>query len=244
MNYLNRYLKIWMLPIAVTAICLTLTSCSNAQEEQIDQLPRTIEVTGSAEMEIQPDIVKLDIVIAEDYHKNKKDEFLKILKENGVTEDKIAFQSQFENNWWYYYNYRNHTEIKYTVTIDSTVNAMQLMKDLKETWVKRINIAEKTNTKLQDYRKDVKIAAIKAAREKAEYMLAALGEELGGVIAIEEVNTDVNQTTPNYWWGVNNTNSIASNSVVNTPSHSSQSNVQGVSMQKLRYEVKITFYIK
>lgn len=243
MNHLKKYFKIWMLPLAVTALCLTLTNCTNAQNEPI-ALNRTIEVTGSAEMQVEPDVVKLDIVIAEDYHKNKKEEFLKILKNNGVTKDKIAFQSQFENNWWYYYNYRNHTEIKYTVTIDSTVNAMQLMKDLQETWVKRINIVEKTNTKLQDYRREVKIAAIKAAREKAEYMLVALGEELGGVITIEEVNTDQNTTTPNYWWGVNNTTNVASNSVVSSPNQSGQTSVTGISMQKLRYEVKITFYIK
>lgn len=243
MNHLKKYFKIWMLPLAVTALCLTLTNCTNAQNEPI-ALNRTIEVTGSAEMQVEPDVVKLDIVIAEDYHKNKKEEFLKILKNNGVTKDKIAFQSQFENNWWYYYNYRNHTEIKYTVTIDSTVNSMQLMKDLQETWVKRINIVEKTNTKLQDYRREVKIAAIKAAREKAEYMLVALGEELGGVITIEEVNTDQNTTTPNYWWGVNNTTNVASNSVVSSPNQSGQTSVTGISMQKLRYEVKITFYIK
>lgn len=242
MKHITKYLKIWMLPIVVTALCLTLTSCSNAQ---VDELPRTIEVTGSAEMQVEPDVVKLEVVITEDYHKNKKDEFLKILKENGVSKDKIAFQSQYDNNWWYYYHYHNYQEVKYMITIDSTVNAMQLMKDLKEPWVRRINISEKSNSKIQQYRKDVKIEAIKAAREKAEYMLAALGEELGAVISVEEVNTDHNQVTPNYWWASNNnSNAMVSNSVVNTPSTNSQSSVQGVSMQKLRYEVKITFYIK
>ncbi len=239
MKNLKKRLRIWMLPIAVTLFSTLMTNCTNAQN---NELPRTIEVTGSAEMAINPDLIKLDVVITEDFNKNKKDDFLKILKKNGVTDDKIAFQSQQEN-WWYYYHYYNHTEVRYTITVDSTVNAMGLMEDLKEPWVRRINISEKTNTQLQAYRKEVKIEAVKAAKEKAAYMLEALGEELGAVISIEEVNTDKNQTNPCYWWGATNTNSMASNSVVSS-SKSGNNYVPGVSMQKLRYEVKITFYIK
>lgn len=241
MKYLRKYLKIWMLPILVLLLCLSLTNCTYA--EPID-IARTIEVTGSAEMAVQPDQIKLEIIIATKSGVDKEKEFLKILDKNGVSKDKISFESANNYNWWWYYsNYYDRSQQKYVITVDSTVNSIQLMEDLKQTWVRRINVTDKTNSEIQEYRKQVKIQAVKAAKEKANYMLLALDEEIGRVISIVEINADLNKPRPYYYWNQNSSNNVVSNSVVSS-NQSSQGTVKGVAMQTLRYEVKIVFEIK
>ena len=39
---------------------------------------------------------------------------------------------------------------------------------------------------MDEYKKEAKIKAIKAAKEKAEYLLEAIGEELGGALIVRE----------------------------------------------------------
>tara|TARA_B100000809_G_C15081818_1_gene509919 strand:- start:227 stop:952 length:726 start_codon:yes stop_codon:yes gene_type:complete len=241
MKYLKKYLRVWMLPILVLILCLSLTNCTHTE---LVSVPRTIEVTGSSEMAVQPDQIKLEIVIDTKTGVNKESKFLKILNKNGVTDDKIAFESANNYNWhWYYSNYYNRSEQKYTITLDSTVNSLQLMEDLKLSWVRSINVTDRTNSEIQEYRKQVKVQAVKSAKEKAGYMLLALDEEIGRVISVEEINADVNKNDPYYYWNQNNQNNVLSNSMLSSY-QSNQGTVQGVAMQTLRHEVKIVFEIK
>jgi len=233
----------------ITLIYFVAVSCSTTQaQSQTDNIQktmelteRTIEVTGSAEMQIEPNVVKLKIILSSN-HSDKKKEFYKLLNKNGIKDNKITIESMNKYNWWWYYNHSyNHSEQTYMVTIDSTVNAIQLMQDLKQSWIRSVNISEKTNTKLQQYRKDVKIEAIKAAKEKATYLLAALDEEISSVITIIEINNDT-RTNSNYWW--NQTNNVYTSNSVMSSGSSNQNTIGGISMDKVRYEVKIVFGIK
>ncbi len=225
------------------ALTLTSISCSSHAQQMNNPIQRTIQVTGSAEMQIEPNLVKIKIVLNTD-NKDKKNEFYKLLKKNGVKEKNITMEGMNRYNWWWYYNHTyQQTEQIYMITIDSTVNAIELMQDLKKSWVRRIDISEKTNTELQKYRKEVKIGAVKAAKEKAAYLLEALDEEVGAVISIIEVNNDHKTTRPNYYWNNSISNTSTSNSVMSKGS-SNQVTIGGISMDKIRYEVKITFSIK
>ena len=227
----------------VLMITITSMSCSCQAQQLTDPTQRTIEVTGSAEMQIEPNMVKLKIILNTD-KKEKKNEFYKLLKKNGVHEKNISIEGMNRHNWWWYYNHSyQHTEQTYIVTIDSAVNPIDLMQDLKQTWVRRVDISEKTNTELQKYRKQVKIGAVKAAKEKAIYLLEALDEEIDFVISITEINNDAKTTQPYYYWNNSPTNTSTSNSVM--PSgYSSQVAISGITMDKVRYEVKIIFSIK
>jgi uncharacterized protein YggE len=49
-----------------------------------------------------------------------------------------------------------------------------------------MNIAQLKHSKEEDYKKEVKIAALKDAQDKAEYLVESLGEKLGPVISIAE----------------------------------------------------------
>jgi len=235
----------------LTILYFVAVSCSTTKAQpQNDNIhktitltERTIEVTGSAEMQIEPNVVKLKIILSSN-HIDKKKEFYKLLNKNGIKDNQIAIESMNKYNWWWYYNHSyNYSEQTYMVTIDSTINAMELMQDLKQSWVKSVTISEKTNTKLQQYRKDVKIEAIKAAKEKATYLLAALDEEISSVITIVEINNDIKTQQPYYYWNNSISNTSTSNSILSSGS-SSQNTIGGIAMDKVRYEVKIVFGIR
>ena len=229
--------------IFTALLVITITSCSTQAQQIKDPIQRTIEVTGSAEMQIEPNVVKLKIILNTD-KKDKKDEFYKLLKKNGVNQKNISIEGMNRQNWWWYYNHSyQQTEQTYLVTIDSAVNAVDLMQDLKQTWIRRVDISEKTNTELHKYRKAVKIGAVKAAKEKATYLLEALDEETDFVISITEINNDTKTTTPYYYWNSGPNNTTTSNAVMSS-SNSNQVAISGISMDKVRYEVKIVFSIK
>lgn len=231
----------WVRFIFMMAAFVLLSAGGYAQDSQTQ---RTIEVTGSAEMAVQPDQIKISVTLRSASDKSKEKDFLKILKDNKVGEDKVTFESSHNNHWWWYYSRYHDTSVqRYTVTLDSTINAANLMRDLQLPWVEQIRVIDKSNSKLQEYRKKVKIEAIKAAKEKATYLLAALGEELGSVVTVVEIGNNSSVSTPYYYWNRNLNTSSVSNSVVSS-NQSGQSTVDGVSMQKLRYEVKVIFNIK
>ena len=56
--------------------------------------------------------------------------------------------------------------------------------------IESARIASYTSSKMEQYRREIKIKALQAAKEKAEYMLSAIGNKIDGVIEIQEMNTD------------------------------------------------------
>ena len=46
-----------------------------------------------------------------------------------------------------------------------------------------MNISELKNKNIAQYRKKVKIAALKAAEDKAKYLLASIGKQIGEIIS-------------------------------------------------------------
>ncbi|UKN00259.1 SIMPL domain-containing protein [Paracrocinitomix mangrovi] len=240
MNVKLKKIK-WMRQAMLLSVFVFMSCEITAQEPPIQ---RTIEITGSAEMDVQPDQIELSITTRSDANDDKQKELMKILEKNGIDANKVNFESSNTYNWWWYYSsYRDQSIQRYTVSVDSTVNSIELMEDLKKPWIQQVYVSNKSNSKIQDYREEVKIEAIRAARKKAIYLLAALDEEIGSVLTITEVNNDQNNNRPYYYYWNQNTNNTLSNSVVSS-GQSGSSTVDGVSMQKLRYEVKVVFTIK
>ncbi|WP_179467817.1 SIMPL domain-containing protein [Chryseobacterium sp. H1D6B] len=69
-----------------------------------------------------------------------------------------------------------------------------LFGSLNQKWVSNLNIAEIKNTKIADFKKEVKIKALKAAKEKADYLLESIGKKTGTpleIVEIEDYTSDV-----------------------------------------------------
>ncbi len=215
---------------------------TNAQNDATQKL-RYISIIGSAEMNIQPNEIELEIVFKE-YEKNDEkinldaieDEFYKTIKKNKIDKKNVLF-GQSNYYWYYWWTYRNDDLKRKTLTLKLTpkTNLLKLVKDLDQPWVESLRISKSTHTKLQEFRKEIKIKAIKAAKEKANYLLESIGEKTGKVISIEEV-PDYSRNNWYYW------EDRLSNQSINTNQHSNE--IENIAAIKLRCEIKAVFEIE
>ena len=219
--------------------------CIQSGLAQTTDTRKIIEVTGSAEMSIQPDEVEIAITLYDkrSEFEKREDEFIKICKKYNIDESQLSFKTANSgwggwDNWWYWWYYRSSSDLTqtYRIKVTNKNNLLDFVKELNKTWVRNITIGTTTNKDLQTYRKEVKKEAIKMAKEKASYLLEAIDEKIGSVISVEEVISDNNTTKNNpngrYWngygwyWdnpyynnGGNNSisnSSMSSNSVMNS----------------------------
>lgn len=196
------------------ALLIVLTAvnfgCAQNQSEQ-----KYIQVTGSAEMSIQPDEVEIAITLYDsrtDFQK-REDELIKICKKYNIDENQLSFNHSNSgwggwDYWWYWWYYRNSSYLTQTYKIKVTTknNIIDLVKELNKPWVRNISLGTTSHKDLQTYRKEVKKEAIRMAKEKATYLLEAIDEKVGSVISIEEIIQDnaTSKTGPNghrYWDG-------------------------------------------
>ncbi len=160
----------------------TLGSLINAQEIK----KNVIEVTGVAEMEVEPDEIIFNIGIKAD-NKNQLAENEKLLfenlKNNGVKNEDIKFKSMYQNIYSKTQKFTKSFQFK----VNAKTNMSKIFEDLNQKWVINLNIAEIKNTKIADFRKTVKINALKAAKEKADYLLESINKKTGTPMEIVEI---------------------------------------------------------
>ncbi|AZB20070.1 SIMPL domain-containing protein [Chryseobacterium indologenes] len=161
---------------------LTLGSFASAQEVK----KNGIEVTGVAEMEVEPDEIIFSIGIKADNKNDLADnekKLFEILKSAGVKNEDIKFKSMYQN----IYSKTAKFSKNYQFKIGTKANISKIFEDLNQKWVSSLNIAEVKSTKIADFRKAVKINALKAAKEKADYLLESMGKKTGSALEIVEI---------------------------------------------------------
>lgn len=161
---------------------LTFGSLINAQEIK----KNAIEVTGVAEMEVEPDEIIFNIGIKADNKNQLADNeklLFETLKNDGVKNEDIKFKSMYQN----LYSKTTKFTKSFQFKVNAKTNVSKLFENLNQKWISNLNIAEIKNTKIADFRKTVKINALKAAREKADYLLESIGKKTGTPLEIVEV---------------------------------------------------------
>jgi uncharacterized protein YggE len=78
--------------------------------------------------------------------------------------------------------------------VTKKTDMVNLFENLNQKWITSINIDEIRNTKIVDYRKTVKINALKAAKEKADYLLESMGKKTGNPLEIVEIEDYTSDT--------------------------------------------------
>jgi uncharacterized protein YggE len=221
---------------------------SFAQDQQ-----RYIEVTGSAEMEVEADEIHFIITIQEyweeEFKKNKEykdyktkypihlieDELIKTLAKIGISKDDIVINSV--GNYWRPQGKQFLVSKQMDIKITDFKLIEKLVNNIDRKGVQSMRIGAMKNSKMTEYRKQVKIQALKAAKDKAEYLLEAVGEELGQVIAISENNAGTFFPQPNF--------KTRSNTIMESASYDSNSEaVENLRKIKIRYEMHAKFAIK
>jgi uncharacterized protein len=120
----------------------------------------------------------------------------------------------------------------YTLQVKNAEEVAKVFMQLNAVDIKEYAIQKSENSQIEDYRKQVRIAAIKAAKDKAGYLLAAIDEALDVPVEIREIE-DVPQFERNAMG-----NAYASNTILNESGYKKTE----VDFQKI--EIRYSYYIK
>jgi len=130
-------------------------------------------------------------------------------------------------------DFRKGKAVEIIITDFNLIN--EINRKVKTKGLSFMRISELKNKNITEYRKQVKIEAMKAAKEKATYLLQSVGENIGKVISIIELDEN-----KNLYWAPQ---SALSNTIMQG-SGSYEVENEALKQIKLKYEVKVRFEIK
>jgi len=155
-----------------------------------------IEVTGKAEMEVTPDRIYMSITINEKDSKGKivlaqsEKDMMGKLKGLGIDTKKDLTVKDMSSNFKKYWikNSDIMTSKDYQLLVTSAQTAGTVMQELEKIGISNVSIERVDHTQMEQFRKDVKIKAVQAAKEKATDLAKAIGQSAGKAIYIQEVD--------------------------------------------------------
>lgn len=245
-----------MKKLIIIASIMFVVNLLNAQPAQpifaSSPFPKTITVSGSAEMEIIPDQIYVNVELKEYQKKgeDKKDieivkkQFLEAAKAAGIPDSAISIVSFTGDNPYFFRKRKKDpnlfASITYQVKFKSSELMDKLVEKLDDDATQGFLIVSTDHSKMTEFRRQLKIAAVKAAKEKGIYLTEAIGERLGEAITIKEPN----EFRP-FW----QENAMVSNAAYNTISQGKFEDKDVVQIvdfkkMKLRYEVEVIFALK
>lgn len=179
---------------------LTIFSVS-AFSQNIDTR-RKIEVNGSAEAEVTPDIIYIGMSLKEYFRdaNNKKKVEIETLERQlqsavlkaGIPQENFTINNiSSYNNWW---EMRKNTGFlarkQYRIKVTDLTKFNEIMSAVDPKGIEYSNIENYDYSKIETLKKDLKIKALQAAKDKAAYLIGSIGGSLGGPIDIQEINNE------------------------------------------------------
>lgn len=235
-----------MILLCTTALLLM----TQLRAQELKPVNRTISVSGSASKEIEPDEIYVQVDLRE-YNKKNGDKvdidqirnnFLQACNSIGLKEDDIQVQQYNGYNSNYLWQKKNKkqnpdmkTGISYWIKVNSTGKLDALVEKMDDEATQNFFIAKTGYSKMDELRKELKIAAIKAAKEKAIYLADAVDEKLGQAITITEPSETMINPVPYANYAIKMANAEASDAV--------PVNIDFKKI-KLQFEVMVVFGLK
>lgn len=182
-----------MKKILIAAMALVLTSSAFAQQTD---LRRKIEVNGTAEQEITPDIIYVGISLKEYMDGKKKVEITTLEKAllKAVTEAGIP-KTDFTVNNVSSYNYVNPEKKKnpdflarkqYRIKVKDLNKYNLLLSKLDPKGIEQTNVEGYDYSGIEQLKNELKLKALKSAKEKAAFLAKGIGENIGNALEINE----------------------------------------------------------
>lgn len=214
--------------------------------------PKTINVTGSAELEVVPDEIYVQVELKE-YEKKGggkisiekiRQDFLANARKIGIHDTLIsiaAYDSYNANPWLRKKKKKEElfATISYQLKLNSSRQLDALVDALDDEATANFFIQRTSHSKLADYRRQLKIEAVKAAREKAGYLAEAIGEQVGVAVTIQE---PVEYYIPYYNQRVSNVMMRAGAEMAQDAAAAAPN--ADFTKLKLKYDVTVTFALK
>jgi len=197
--------------LALSASLCLMMAHAQVVDNTIKQ--RTINVTGSAELQITPDEIYVDIELREYNKKNGdkidiesiRNQFLTAVKSMNIADTDVVVQgySGWDGNyWWYNKNKKKNPDMKAGITYEvkvKTVDEMDKLVDkLDDEATQNFYISRTSHSNMDSIKRDLKIQAIKAAKYKASYLAEALGDNVGNALIINDPNESGDSPRPMY----------------------------------------------
>lgn len=233
----------------MTLVVLTVLSAQVIAQE-LKPLQKTISVNGSAETEITPDEIYVQVDLREYNKKNGdkidinsiKNNFLAACKSIGITDKDVvvqSYQGYDQNYWWIKKNKRQNPDMKagisYWIKVNNISKLDELVDRMDDEATQNFFIAKASYSKMDELKKEMKINAIKAAKDKANYLAEAIDEHVGEVITINEP-VEVDNTPRPYYANVlmKNADNVAGEAAPDVD----------YKKLKVRFEVNLVFALK
>lgn len=176
-----------------TVLALGMLLAAQAQTDTVDAKPY-IEVTGTAEKEVVPDMIFITITL-KDKVENKdnytiaaqEDKLKKALQSLGIDLKNLSLSDATSGVIVYKRKEKGVEQTKeYTLKVTTAAQVSSVFEALYNSNIKEAAITKTDYSQMDALRKEVRINAIKAAKDKAAYLLQAIGEEPGKPLIVTE----------------------------------------------------------
>lgn len=181
--------------LKLLTILLLLTATAFGQvSNEFDEKKPYIEVIGIAEKEIIPDEIYIAITIRERLEGREKISIEKqerdlksALTSLGISLDNLSLSDANAN--YIRVNWTKKDVIaksEYLLKVETANLLGKVFEKLDELKILDANISKVSHSKILEFKKEVRIMAIKSAKEKADYLLEAIGEQRGKPLKVYE----------------------------------------------------------
>lgn len=214
----------------------------------VNPYPKTITVTGSAEIDIVPDEIYVKVDLKEYDKKGQgkvsidkiRQDFLAAARSLGIPDSliSIAAYDGYNGNPWLRKKKKKeelYSSIAYQIKLRTSAQVDQLVDKLDDAATQNFFITKTSHSRLAEYRKNLKIQAVKAAKEKAGYLADAINERIGEAVTINE---------PTEYFQPYYRNMVANKMMDAELNQSADQPQADFKKIKLKYDVNVVFALK
>ncbi|UTW66210.1 SIMPL domain-containing protein [bacterium SCSIO 12643] len=181
----------------LTGLMLFTTSAFAQMTPEVPTKKNYIEVVGNGELEIIPDEIYISITIRERQEGKKKItvesqevDLKNAVKELGIPMENLTLSDANADYVKVGWTKKDVVSKKsYTLKVADATTVGKVFEKLDALKILDAYISHVSHSKIEEFKKQVRIMAIKAAKDKAEYLLAAIDEKMGNPIVIYEQNS-------------------------------------------------------
>ena len=179
-----------------TAVAILFSMALFAQDGTKNFIDKNyIEVTGKAEMEFTSDKIYIQVLLNEKDAKMKnavseqEQKMLQKLQSMGIDIKKDVMIKDLASNLKTGFLSKDIALSKqYQIIVHDGKMAGNVFLALEDIGITNASVEKLESSKIEDYRQEVKINAIKAAKEKAQLLTDAIGQKAGKALFIQEQN--------------------------------------------------------
>ncbi|RYY11821.1 MAG: DUF541 domain-containing protein [Chitinophagaceae bacterium] len=182
---------------------------TSAMAQQAD-LRRKVSVSGNAEMEITPDIIYISISLKEylrDNNSKKKVEITDLetqlynaILKAGIPKENLTISNLSSWNYDYDRKKKNPDFLaskQYRLKVSDLNKYNEILDALDPKGIQSTNIESFDHSRMEAMKRELKVKALLNAKEKATYLVEALGDKLGNVLDIQDMGNE-NYNAPVY----------------------------------------------